>query len=146
MQSYSRGVGAVNSILVLLFVLSPNWVGLRSIVRSANLKSGLLKSLSILLITLAIAGCSGGMEAGPTPVSVDTVKGLIRNVVARSPLELETLDVEDEKGTLWKFEARGKRLRLFTPSHLNEHMVLGIQVTVIFHSDDGAHILDDVID
>ena len=65
---------------------------------------------------------------------------------ASSLLELESLVVEDDDGVEWAFEGRGGSFVGFTPSHLREHMVLGMRITVTFHREDGALVLDEVGD
>ena len=52
----------------------------------------------------------------------------------------------DETGKKWHFEANGKTFASFTPSHLNEHMLLGLRVTVVFHEEGEVLVVDDVTD
>ena len=109
------------------------------------------KKIDVLWIVLTLLApatlmCAEGTRSDDSRVQEDTIHGLIRDVQVRSLLELESLTVEDEDGGLWVFEAWGKRLTGFTPSHLREHMVLGDQVTVTFHREDGILIVDDLSD
>ena len=60
--------------------------------------------------------------------------------------ELAALEIRDEAGKRWTFEARGKRFALFTPSHLNEHQVLGLPVVVHYHNEADALVIDDITD
>ena len=59
---------------------------------------------------------------------------------------LESLTLVDENGTRWMFEARGRQVEGFTPSHVREHMVLGQPVRVTFHRENGALIINDITD
>ena len=98
----------------------------------------------VLIATVpGVAGCGGDAADVASPQSV---RGLIRDVEARSLLELESLTVEGQRGRVWRFEARGEKLPELTPSHLREHMVLGQPVTVTFHQEDGVLVLDAITD
>ena len=77
---------------------------------------------------------------------VETFRGLIVDVAAESLLELKSLTVEAENETRLTFEARDKTFPGFSPSHLREHMILGLMVTVTYHRDDDAYVLDHVTD
>ena len=99
----------------------------------------------ITLIATALA-CGAGTSSDSKGQSSEMVHGLVRAVQTRSLLELESLTVEDDDGTEWRFEARGRRFADFTPSHLREHMVLGVPVTATFHRENGVLVLDDITD
>ena len=72
------------------------------------------------------------------------VRGVVTGVEAMSLLELRSLDVEDEDGDTWHFEARG--FKGYTPSHLREHMVQGLRVAVVYHKEKGAMVIDEITD
>ena len=99
----------------------------------------------VLLISAAL-NCGDGSSRGDPTEDYESVRGLVLDLGAKSLLELESLTIEDESGTRWTFAARGKRLAEFTPSHVREHMVQGLQVTVIFHRQDGELIIDNITD
>ena len=99
-----------------------------------------------MALTAAALACGGGADGGPGAEGAETVRGLLLEVNARSLLELETLTVRADDGAEWRLEARGKRFALFTPSHLREHMVSGLPVTVTFHRENGALVLDEIAD
>ena len=90
--------------------------------------------------------CGGdtGREQGEG--EVETVRGLIQEVSARSLLEVETLIVKDANGAAWVFQGGGEIISGFTPSHLREHMLQGHAVTVAFHRENGVLIIDDLED
>ena len=65
----------------------------------------------------------------------ETVRGQIVEVVPLGLLDLESITIEDSDGMLWRFEARGARFSSFSPSHLTEHKVQGLTVTVTFRRE-----------
>lgn len=104
-------------------------------------------SAIVLLSLISVApGCGGDSSRGDSTEDYESVRGLVIDIGTKTLLELESLTIEDESGTRWSFDARGKRLEGFTPSHVREHMVQGLQVTVIFHRQDGELIIDNVTD
>jgi hypothetical protein len=58
------------------------------------------------------------------------VAGLVVEVTGRNIVELETLGIRDEDGTVWTFTAEGPLE--FSPSHLREHQLFGETVTVSY--------------
>ncbi len=103
----------------------------------------------IALLLLLVAGCgeaSGGPRQSPEAQQTGTVRGAIVDVSARSLLELDTLTVEDASKMRWTLEARGKVFQGFTPSHLREHMLLGLPVTVKYHREGDALVIDEISD
>lgn len=95
------------------------------------------------MVFVMVGGCGDDANA---PANLESVRGQVLQVEARSLVELETLDVEDADGVVWHFEARGKVLPGFTPSHLNEHKVLGQSVEVSFYRDGEALVLHAISD
>ena len=96
---------------------------------------------ALFAAALAAAGCNDGngdAEAG-------SVRGVVVQVEARSLTELGFLDVREDSGFVWRFQP-GSSYRGFTPSHLREHMVQGLGVTVVYHSEDGVLLIDDITD
>ena len=86
-----------------------------------------------LLIGMAVAAGACGGAAEP-----ESVRGQIVEVVPLGLLDLDSLTIEDSEGERWHFEARGARFFSFSPSHLTEHMVQGLPVTVTFRRDGDA--------
>lgn len=105
-----------------------------------------------LLLTMVIAcllfACTLNEQPNPVPdnVVIETVHGFIQNVESKSLLELEAVEVVDEDGILWRAEARGILIPDFTPSHLNEHKVLGLKVTLTFYREGDVLVLTDITD
>ena len=97
----------------------------------------------ILAIWLAAAGCGSAATDGEGPP--ETVTGAVVRVEARSLTELEFLDVRDGTGFVWRFRP-GFSYRGFTPSHLREHMVQGLPVTVVYRWKGDTPLMEDVTD
>ena len=104
-----------------------------------------LASFAVVALLIASLSCNRGSDQGPGGPVAETVSGLIRQVDSRSLLKVRSLTVEDDSGTRWVFEA-DQRFDDFTPSHLREHMVLGLRVAVTFHRDEGRLIIDALSD
>ncbi len=96
----------------------------------------------MLAVWLAAAGCGdAASDDGPR----ESVRGVLVRVEARSLTELEFLDVRDDTGFVWRFRP-GLSYRGFSPSHLREHMVQGLPVTVVYRWKDDAPLMEDVTD
>jgi len=105
-----------------------------------------IRGIVIIVLITSMLACNGGSTTELITDAVESVGGLIQDVQAESPLELRSLTLRNDDGEMLRFEAKGKKLAEFPPSHLREHMVLGLRVTVVFHREGDALILDDVID
>ena len=70
------------------------------------------------------------------------IHGLLTDVNARSLLEVESFQVRDDQGTVWRFQVGASGFAAgghdFTPSHLREHMVQGVRIKVSFIERDGV--------
>ena len=104
--------------------------------------------LAMAILTVVIAAVSCGFGSGPTvePAGQESVSGFIQEVEARSLLELGSLTIVDQDGIRWTFEAGDADLSGFTPSHLRDHMLSGVPVTVTFHREDGEMVIDSLSD
>ena len=105
-------------------------------------------TLGLLLIALTAGAlaCGGNSAGGPSTEAAETVQGFLQEVKSISLLELESLTLVDDKGTRWTFESHGRQVEGFTPSHLREHMVLGLPVIVTFHRGNGSLVINDITD
>jgi len=96
----------------------------------------IVRVLIVCLGTLVIAAACNGGESEDGNDETQQVSGLITNVEARSLLELESLEVTDERGTVWKFQSSRRGLNGgshdYTPSHLREHMVQGALIVITY--------------
>jgi len=109
---------------------------------------GRSRSFALLLIVATLAGlaCTTSSDHDAISGDLESVRGLIRGVEAQSLLALKSLDLTDEAGNTWHFEANGKTFASFNPSHLNEHMLLGLRVTVVFRREGESLVLEDITD
>lgn len=90
------------------------------------------------LLLLAAAACPGGDgEAG-------LVRGLVLEVVDRSPSEIETLRIRDGDGKVWTFITEKALLK--DGAHLRVHQVLGERVTVLYVAKNGALVATEIRD
>lgn len=96
-------------------------------------------AIVLLLVCAGVAGCGGEPDAG-------TARGYVIAVESRTLLELDSVSVRTEEGETIQLNARGKLFPGFSPSHLREHMVQGLPVTVTYHRENGVLVLDDVRD
>ena len=100
-----------------------------------------LSLLILVLINLPVLTCDASSEGGS---EVAQVRGGIVKVDSSSLLTLISIDVRDESGTDWHFIARD--YTGFTPSHLKEHMVQALPVTITYHNHDGNFIIEEIRD
>jgi hypothetical protein len=98
------------------------------------------------LLLLSVAGCGGTPAADTSDDQAEVVSGLITDVRARSLSEIESMTLAGEDGETWVFGAQNTMDAGFTPSHLNEHMVLGMPVKMWFHRQGGALVIDRIAD
>ena len=100
-----------------------------------------------LLVVLVLAmACEANTSAPSNVEEFSTVIGLITKVESLSLTELAALEIRDDAGKLWVFEGRGKRFSRFTPSHLNEHQVLGLKVKISYFEEEGVLVIDGITD
>jgi len=120
---------------------------LRRVPTNVRWKVFLFLALPIAALGLmACGGDSAGDANSQTIEEAGTVRGLILEVNAKSLLDLESLRLEDEDGTIWLFEGGGRTFPGFTPSHIREHMVAGQRVSVTFERDGDVLTVVDVAD
>ena len=100
--------------------------------------------MALAIVTVSCGGSSNIQSA--TGSESTTVRGLIQEVEAKNLLELESLVIRTDSGEVFILEARGGDSRYFSPTHLRQHMVLGAVVTITFHRQDGALIIDRIED
>ncbi len=109
-----------------------------------NRKSvALLALVGLISVTLA---CGGGNDdtSEASNSNLETVSGLVIEVQSKSILELDTISLLTESGDTMVFDARGKRFSGFDPSHLRAHV--GTRLSISFHREDGALVIDSITD
>lgn len=97
-----------------------------------------------LLIAASVACAGGSSDGNLSAQQTEIVRGLIFEVNTKSLLDIESLTLVDDVGNTWIFGGGG--FRGFTPSHLNEHRVLGDPITVTFHRKNGDLVIDKISD
>ena len=70
--------------------------------------------------------------------------GQVTNVVSSSVTALAELELVDDDGVVWQFEARGFVGQ--TPSHLEEHAAMGQSIRVEYFVEDGQLIISAITD
>ena len=100
----------------------------------------------VLVVALALGLTACGADSGRASQisAAETIRGFIVEVEAKSIVELGSLDVEDPEGVTWHFV--GRDFKGVSPSHLREHMVQGLPVSVTFHRENGTLVIEEVTD
>lgn len=101
---------------------------------------------AVIVVTIFASACQGDSSDSGDGLGSGSVRGAILRVESLSLTNLGALEIRDESGKTWTFDAQGKRFALFTPSHLNEHQVLGLHVLVSYHRDGDVLVIDDIRD
>ena len=105
-----------------------------------------LRTTTGAILCLAVLAACGDKEAGASSGESGSswTSGVVLEIEAASLLELTALDVLDESGRRWHFVAGG--YKGFPPSHLREHMLQGLPVSVRYHKSSGTLVIDEVTD
>lgn len=103
-------------------------------------------ALAVLVTALMAGATACGGSAGDGSPGQEAVSGRIVEIVSLGLLDIESITIEDSDGTLWRFEARGARFSSFSPSHLTEHKVQGLRVTVTFHREGDSLVVSAIGD
>lgn len=101
-----------------------------------------------MIIGLSVAACedSSSNSAEDNGLAIESVRGMVLEVEQASLISLDALEIQDDEGKVWRFEGRGKVVAGFTPSHLNEHKLLGQSVKVAFHREGDVLVLEGITD
>ena len=105
-------------------------------------------AMTAVAVALSLLACGDGAshsgeDDGRT---IESVRGMVLEVEPESLISLESLEIQDGEGKVWRFEGRGKVVAGFTPSHLNEHKLLGQSVEVAFYREGDALVLESISD
>ena len=87
------------------------------------------------LVVVAGLACTGG---------TGVVRGMVLEVVDRSPAEIEVLRVRGDNGRVWTFTTEEALLK--DGAHLRLHQALGQPVVVLYESKDGRLVATDIRD
>ena len=85
-------------------------------------------------------------ETAPDAAAILSVRGNVLEVRPYGIIAIETLRIIDESGAEWLFDGRRKVIPDFTPSHLNDHKLLGESVQVMYYRDGDALVIHSISD
>ncbi len=107
-----------------------------------------IAAIAVILTALSLVSCGGdALELREdAELTLEAVRGTVLEVRSESLISLSALEVEDAEGVVWSFEGRGKVVPGFTPSHLNEHKLLGLTVEVTFYREGTALVIYNITD
>ena len=113
-----------------------------------TVKRTIALTLIAALAALSFMACddAASYSSGDGERTIESVRGMVVEVEQESLISLEALEIEDSEGKVWRFEGRGKVVAGFTPSHLNEHKLLGQSVEVAFYREEDALVLEGITD
>ena len=102
----------------------------------------------VLTTSFALLSCenSNNEATAEKGLQLEEVRGMVLEVVPESLISLAALEVVDAEGKVWRFEGRGKVVSGFTPSHLNEHKLLGQEVLVVYYREREELVIHDITD
>ena len=108
--------------------ISPVKIGKAAWLKSALARAALAATF-LMLLACGSGDDTGAVTSRPGEASGE-MEGLVVEVSGRNIVELETLGIRAEDGTVWTFTAEGPLE--FSPSHLREHQLFGETVTVSY--------------
>lgn len=85
-------------------------------------------------------------ENAPDDAAILSIRGNVLEVQPYGIIAIETLRIIDESGAEWLFDGRRKVIPDFTPSHLNDHKLLGESVQVMYYRDGNALVIHSIAD
>jgi hypothetical protein len=98
------------------------------------------------LLLLTACGGSSAVEGPPPDGEQETVTGTILNYESASLSVIRSLELQDAAGAVWVFEGGGAAVPHFSPSHLRDHMLLGLPVEITFVREGEALLIRNVVD
>ena len=98
------------------------------------------RALAVGLLAGVALAC--GAEDGPGTAA--SVSGVVLDMSAQSLVQIESLTLQDEAGAAWDFVGGG--YKGVSPSHLRQHMVQGLPISVSFHEEGGVLVIDEIGD
>ena len=102
----------------------------------------------VLAASFALVSCESSSDEATAEngLQFEKIRGMVLEVEPESLISLAALEVVDSESKVWRFEGRGKVVPGFTPSHLNEHKLLGQEVLVIYYREGEELVLHDITD
>ena len=83
---------------------------------------------------------AGAMACGDTAGPTAAVTGVVIDLSGDALNDIDSLILQDESGATWEFVLKGQGGA--TASHLREHIVLGLPITVSFHEKGDELVVD----
>ena len=104
----------------------------------------LVSAIVAALLAGGIVACGGANGLADEAADIPSVSGVVLKVTAKSLTQIDMLTVQDETGVTWEF--LGGTYRGISPSHMREHMVQGLRVTVWYREENSLLVVDEVGD
>ena len=98
------------------------------------------------MLILSSLGCGTPSDSESPTMESDQVTGSIQDVRHKSLIRLDYIILKTPDGSLFKFKGHDEIFPGFTPSHLRDHMLSGISVTVRFHREGNDFVIDSITD
>ena len=101
---------------------------------------------AILAAVLAVVVVACGGADGPANEAAETpsVSGVVLDVSVRSLTQIDVLTMRDDTGVTREFY--GGTYKGISPSHVREHMLQGLRLTVWYRVENGLLVIDEVGD
>ena len=74
------------------------------------------------------------------------ISGLIQDIESDSLKYYDFIILTDDEDNRWVFKQGDSSIIGFSPSHLREHMLFGLPITVEFYKSDKGYIVSDLYD
>ena len=101
--------------------------------------------VTMVVILVGLVSCSNSKTRLDGSDTQQSVRGIILRVESSSVTRVDILEIQDYSGVVWHFTPDGS-YRGFMPSHLREHMLQALPVTVRYHKFDNVLKMYDVVD
>ena len=100
--------------------------------------------LSLIVFNLFFLNCTKLFENQDGSKYI--ISGLIQDIESDSLKYYDFIVVTDDQNNRWVFKQGNSSTIGFSPSHLREHMLFGLPVTVEFYKSDKGYIVSDLYD
>lgn len=98
-----------------------------------------------VVILVGFVSCSNSKTRLDGSDTQQSVRGIILRVESSSLTRVDILEIQDYSGVVWHF-IPDESYRGFMPSHLREHMLQALPVTVSYHKFDNVLKMHNVVD
>ena len=101
-------------------------------------------AIAAAMLAGGVMACGGADRPPQEAAGIPSVSGVVLEVTAKSLTQIDVLTVQDETGVTWEF--LGGTYKGISPSHVREHMLQGLRVTVWYREEEGMLIISEVGD